>query len=247
MYKQEKKYVILAKDGKKLADAGLYKLSVSESKIRVEYFLNALPIHYDTDAECVLQFRLKEETSRIKKWKKTLSRANSHYVFSTPVQKEVVEICECFLRLQGNLMIAEDETISMKETKQTEQTIECEKKKEVQNLQYIRDLERLKEGNEVLRELYYNRFLLHGYYQYRYVVLGKNFIGVPDHFYEREAIAARMMGFPYFVEAEFIENCEIGEQTRSELPKQGSFGYYLRKLVSTDPVSLHLAETRTES
>ena len=78
-------------------------------------------------------------------------------------------------------------------------------------------------------------------------MLGKNFIGVPDHFYEREAIAARMMGFPYFVEAEFVEKCEIGEQTRSEFPKQGSFGYYLRKFVSSEPVSPHLEERQTES
>lgn len=230
MYWQEKKYVVLAKDGKKLADAGLYKVSVGENKIRVEYFLNPLPIHYDKEAQCVLCFRLKEEGEKTHKWTETLTRANSHYVFSLSLQREVAEIVECHLMLQGKQMIVENEIMSLREKKKSEEITECETERKLPKLQYVRDLEQLKEGNEELRQLYYNSFLLHGFYQYRYIVLGKNFIGVPDHFYEREAIAARIMGFPYFVEAEFVENCEIGSEIRNELPRQGSFGYYLRKV-----------------
>ncbi len=247
MYWQEKKYIVLAREGEKLADAGLYKLSVSDNKIRVEYFLNILPIHYDMEAECVLRFRLSGETFRTQRWKNTLSRSNSHYIFSFPLQREVIEIKDCCLMLQGNLMIVEHENMTRKEREESGQTVECEEKEEPLKLQYIRDLEKLKEGNKELGELYYNSFLLHGFYQYRYVILGKNFIGVPDHFYEREAIAARMMGFPYFVEAEFVENCEIGGQTRSELPKQGSFGYYLRKLGESAGISPLRAKIQTES
>lgn len=247
MYWQEKKYVVLAKEGKKLADAGLYKVSVWEHKICVEYFLNALPIRYDMEAECEICFRWKEGISEVQKWKKRLSRENSHYVFSLPLQTEVAEIVDCRLILQGNQMIVENESMSLKKKGQSEQSMDGKTEEKPVKLQYIRDLEKLKEGNEELRELYYNSFLLHGFYQYRYVVLGKNFIGVPDHFYEREAIAARMMGFPYFVEAEFVENCEISGQTRSELPKQGSFGYYLRKLGETAGFSPLRAAKLTES
>ena len=120
-------------------------------------------------------------------------------------------------------MVVADAGMTVAEIKPAERTEEKE-------LQFIRDLDYLKTGDEDLQQLYYNSFLLHGFYQHRYFVIGKDFIGVPDHFYEREAIAARMMGFPYFMEAEFMEQCRIGGETRKELPKQGSFGYFLKKI-----------------
>ncbi len=84
-----------------------------------------------------------------------------------------------------------------------------------------------------------NSFLLHGFYNYRYVILGKNensfeesssegydasarttedyLLGVPGVFYEREKMVALMFGFEAF-------ECEGGD------PKPGDFGYYLRKV-----------------
>ena len=233
MYKQEKEYVVLAKNGKKIADAGLCKRSILGKKVRVEYFLNTLPIHYGMGMECVLRFRQKGKTTAAHRWKETLEKTNSHYSFSVTLQKDIGEIVDCRLILQGNQVIVGDAGLSGIEAPLTRETKESEVKSEEKicpKLQYIRDLDFLKEGNEEMQELFYNSFLLHGFYQYRYFVIGKNFIGVPDHFYEREAIAARMMGFPYFMEAEFMENCELGGEIRKELPKQGSFGYYLRKL-----------------
>lgn len=65
-----------------------------------------------------------------------------------------------------------------------------------------------------------NSFLLHGFYNYRYVILGKEkdyYIGVPGVFYEREKMVALMFGFEAF-------ECEGGEA------EEGKFGYYLRKV-----------------
>ncbi len=76
-----------------------------------------------------------------------------------------------------------------------------------------------------------NSFLLHGFYNYRYVILGRGenslresspaereyFLGVPGAFYEREKMVALMFGFEAF-------ECEGGD------PKPGDFGYYLRKV-----------------
>lgn len=84
-----------------------------------------------------------------------------------------------------------------------------------------------------------NSFLLHGFYNYRYVILGKGenslrelslggysasspekeeyCLGVPGVFYEREKMVAQMFGFEAF-------ECEGGD------PKPGDFGYYLRKV-----------------
>ncbi len=78
----------------------------------------------------------------------------------------------------------------------------------------------------ILREKYYqmthNSFLLHGYYNYRHLLLMrqetsgqvKYYIGVPGNFYEREKQVARMFGFESF------------EGTR-EPARDGDFGYYL--------------------
>lgn len=65
-----------------------------------------------------------------------------------------------------------------------------------------------------------NSFLLHGFYNYRHVILGKEkeyYLGVPGVFYEREKMVALMFGFEAF-------ECESGD------PKAGEFGYYLRKV-----------------
>ncbi len=223
MYYQKKEYVVLAKDGKKMTDAGLLKLSIAGKKVRAEYFLNPLPVCYGKQMECIIKLRQKGEVATNYKWKEELKKSNSHYSFTRVLPKDIEEIVDCRLVLPGEQMIVKDVNMSIAEASLPVQ-------KEETKLQYIRDLDVLKDGTEEMQELYYNSFLLHGFYQYRYFVLGKDFIGVPDHFYEREAIAARMMGFPYFMEAEFVEQCEIGGETRKELPKQGSFGYYLKKI-----------------
>lgn len=65
-----------------------------------------------------------------------------------------------------------------------------------------------------------NSFLLHGFYNYRYIILGKEqdyYLGVPGVFYEREKMVALMFGFEAF-------ECPGGNV------RAGEFGYYLRKV-----------------
>ncbi len=234
MYKQEKKYVVLAKDGRKIADAGLLKISQTEEKIRMEYFLNELPLQYGTQMECVIKYRQQGEVVSTKSWKDTLKRTDSRYLFSMKTTKPIEELVDCRLVFTGNMMIVSDEKATVAEVASAglkkEEPVKKEETKKERTIRYIRDLDYLKQGNRKMQELYYNSFLLHGFYQHRYLILGKDFIGVPDHFYEREAVAAKMMGFPYFMEAEHVENCSLDGEMRNEAPQMGSFGYYLMKL-----------------
>ena len=65
-----------------------------------------------------------------------------------------------------------------------------------------------------------NSFLLHGFYNYRYIILGREqdyYLGVPGVFYEREKMVALMFGFEAF-------ECPGGNV------QAGEFGYYLRKV-----------------
>jgi len=78
----------------------------------------------------------------------------------------------------------------------------------------------------ILPEKYYrlvnNSFLLHGYYNYRHLILtkvlvrgeGKYYIGVPGNFYEREKQVALMFGFESF-------------ECQEEPAKDGDYGYYM--------------------
>lgn len=77
------------------------------------------------------------------------------------------------------------------------------------------------------QKLVNNSFLLHGFYNYRHVILGKDheignewetcfYIGVPGVFFEREKMVAVMFGFEGF---ECTGPVEIGK-----------FGYYLRRV-----------------
>nr|MBQ8253841.1 hypothetical protein [Lachnospiraceae bacterium] len=243
MYRQEKRYVILAKDGRKICDAGLLKIGLTDEKIRVEYFLNDLPMHYGIQMECVIKYRQQGEVVSTKCWKDTLKKTNSRYVFSLKITKPIEELMDCCLIFPGSVMVVSDEKATIAEVasaglKPEESRDKADIKdnkssnteKEEPQIQYIRDLDYLKYGNKQMQELYYNSFLLHGFYQHRYLILGKDFIGVPDHFYEREAVAAKMMGFPYFMEAEYVETCSLEGDMRKEAPQMGCFGYYLMKL-----------------
>ena len=80
---------------------------------------------------------------------------------------------------------------------------------------------------EQYQRLMYNSFLLHGFYNYRHVILGKNcklrdfekdcyYLGVPGVYYEREKQVAVMFGFEGFESADCIE--------------VGKFGYYMREV-----------------
>lgn len=75
------------------------------------------------------------------------------------------------------------------------------------------------------QKLVHNSFLLHGYYNYRHVILGRfgkeedetYYLGVPGVFYEREKMAAEMFGFEAF-------------EGKTSPVEPGSFGYYMTKV-----------------
>ncbi len=75
------------------------------------------------------------------------------------------------------------------------------------------------------QKLVHNSFLLHGYYNYRHVILGrfgeekdeKYYLGVPGVFHDREKLAAEMFGFEAF-------------EGKSSPVEPGSFGYYMKRV-----------------
>lgn len=80
---------------------------------------------------------------------------------------------------------------------------------------------------EAYQRLVNNSFLLHGFYNYRHLILGKDcrigtenelcfYLGVPGVFFEREKMVAVMFGFEGFESAGAVET--------------GKFGYYLRRV-----------------
>lgn len=81
----------------------------------------------------------------------------------------------------------------------------------------------------VLRQEYqkmvHNSFLLHGYYNYKHLILGKikekdgwcYYLGVPGNFYNREKMVAEMFGFEAFE----------GERNPA---RPGDFGYFMKKV-----------------
>ena len=75
------------------------------------------------------------------------------------------------------------------------------------------------------QKLVNNSFLLHGFYNYRHIILGSEsglgnvrsfYLGVPGVFYEREKMVAVMFGFEGFECSGPVEN--------------GKFGYYMRSV-----------------
>lgn len=78
-----------------------------------------------------------------------------------------------------------------------------------------------------------NSFLLHGYYNYRYILLGKYpdkyYIGVPGIMHEQERMAAAMFGFIGFEKAAVAEG-EDARADEKDASRQGNFGYYMMEV-----------------
>lgn len=74
--------------------------------------------------------------------------------------------------------------------------------------------------NNQYQNLVHNSFLLHGFYNYRHLILGKlddnYYIGVPGTYHEREALVAEMFGFHRFESA--------------NKRNIGTFGYYMTQV-----------------
>ena len=191
------------------------KQNVEETDVRMQ-----IP---DIDKEGKMKQKSESEERRIKKseeWKETKQKSKSE---------------ECQMKKpesESEVAPGDEERSQEMQNKSRVETKESRKETEIPEIVvlYIQDLTQLLSMGEKQRELYYNSFLLHGYYQYRHVVAGDGFIGVPGNFSQREAIAAKMMGFPLFIEAENLQHCEIGEESRAEMPQMGAYGYFLCKV-----------------
>lgn len=203
------------------------KQNVEETDVRMQ-----IP---DIDKEGKMKQKPESEEHQIKKseeWKETKQKSKSE---ECQMKKPESKSEECQIKKpesESEVAPGDEERSQEMQNKSRAETKESRKETEIPENQvlYIQDLTQLLSMGEKQRELYYNSFLLHGYYQYRHVVAGDGFIGVPGNFSQREAIAAKMMGFPLFIEAENLQHCEIGEESRAEMPQMGAYGYFLCKV-----------------
>ena len=215
------------------------KQNVEETDVRMQ-----IP---NIDKEGKMKQKPESEERQIKKseeWKETKQKSKSEECqMKKPesksekrqMKKSESKSEECQIKKpesESKVTPGDEERSQEMQNKSRVETKESRKETEIPENQvlYIQDLTQLLSMGEKQRELYYNSFLLHGYYQYRHVVAGDGFIGVPGNFSQREAIAAKMMGFPLFIEAENLQHCEIGEESRAEMPQMGAYGYFLCKV-----------------
>lgn len=203
------------------------KQNVEETDVRMQ-----IP---DIDKEGKMKQKPESEERRIKKseeWKETKQKSKSEECQMKKSESKSEERQIKKPESESKVAPRDEERSQEMQNKSRVETKESRKETEIPENQvlYIQDLTQLLSMGEKQRELYYNSFLLHEYYQYRHVVAGDGFIGVPGNFSQREAIAAKMMGFPLFIEAENLQHCEIGEESRAEMPQMGAYGYFLCKV-----------------
>lgn len=203
------------------------KQNVEEADVRMQ-----IP---DIDKEGKMKQKPESEERQIKKseeWKETKQKSKSEECQMKKLESKSEERQIKKPESESEVAPGDEERSQEMQNKSRVETKESRKESEIPENQvlYIQDLTQLLSMGEKQRELYYNSFLLHGYYQYRHVVAGDGFIGVPGNFSQREAIAAKMMGFPLFIEAENLQHCEIGEESRAEMPQMGAYGYFLCKV-----------------
>ena len=145
--------------------------------------------------------------------------------------------------VDGSSVKKEQETVEVLPEKNEQETVEesSEKKdlkkddRDIDLQNFRRQIMKIQRGEISILprcewKLANNNFLLHGYYNYRHLVLideGNQLkLGVPGIYHEREARAAATFGFPEFI-AEADVNVTLEPQERNE---NQQFGYWCRQV-----------------
>ena len=257
MFSQKKEYIQLFRGNEKLMTAGLCKLIIWDQKIKIDYYMDHLPIGDHTEGTCHLIYLVRKEGEQNLLQRETtfpflFLKSQFHYAIQTheTAEHKIVKIENCYIELAEQVTepdLAEQNTSALEEEQTGEESSETSGEKIHASekipddnkpgrtdypVRRIDDLKELLSMGEEFVELYYNSFLLHSFYQYRHLLLGKDFLAVPGYFYEREAIAAKMMGFPYFIEAQYVDHCNLAEGKRMKKPVDGTYGYFIRATAS---------------
>ena len=83
-----------------------------------------------------------------------------------------------------------------------------------------------------------NSFLLHSFYNYHHVILGKMgsdgsgnyYIGVPGNYFEREKKVAVMFGFEGFAQSARKNDSSVTRKSEQTQIETGAFGYYMKQV-----------------
>lgn len=83
-----------------------------------------------------------------------------------------------------------------------------------------------------------NSFLLHSFYNYHHIILGKMggdgsgnyYIGVPGNYFEREKKVAVMFGFEGFAQSSRRNDTSVAKKSEQTPIEPGAFGYYMKQV-----------------
>ena len=187
------------------------KQNVEETDVRMQ-----IP---NIDKEGKMKQKPESEERQIKKseeWKETKQKSKSEECqMKKPesksekrqMKKSESKSEECQIKKpesESKVTPGDEERSQEMQNKSRVETKESRKETEIPENQvlYIQDLTQLLSMGEKQRELYYNSFLLHGYYQYRHVVAGDGFIGVPGKYVP---LKETIRGFKMIIDGEMDE------------------------------------------
>ena len=176
----------------------------------------------EKEAEVETQFGDDEETENLEEEQPEKKEQETVEEFSEKKEQEIVEE---FPEKKDQETV--EESLEKKDLKKDDRDID------LQN--FRRQIMKIQRGEISILprcewKLANNNFLLHGYYNYRHLVLideGNQLkLGVPGIYHEREARAAATFGFPEFI-AEADVNVTLEPQERNE---NQQFGYWCRQV-----------------
>lgn len=245
-YFRDMRYLYYENGSKTIDNIGSAKLIKNGSQCRVQIYLKKLPINYPIEAKILLE---EDEEILFQKWF-SIKEPNLQQSFSFEEPKinqnaevlihmgdgaRVVERTEKERKVSAQSHREQEESIDNKELYKQVMKKEIQEQEEPliqeengsddnrewkENEYYMSRISELKELSPDLEPLEHNSFLLHGYFNYKHLLIKKDGtmfrVGVPGNYYVREEMVASMFGFPNF------EPAEAGHCNR----QQGQFGYY---------------------
>lgn len=235
-YFRDMRYLYYENGNRTIENIGSAKLIKNGSQCRVQIYLKKLPVKYPVEAKLQLE---ENEQILFQKWF-SIKEPNLQQSFSFEEAK-INQSAEVFIHMEDGARVLERTEKEKKVSAQSfreekinyrEQYIHVSKQEKEEepetsdnrgwneNEYYMSRISELKELSPDLEPLEHNSFLLHGYFNYKHLLIKKEGdtirVGVPGNYYVREEMVASMFGFPDFVPAKKEHSDKL----------QGQFGYY---------------------
>lgn len=234
----ETKYLYEYKDNKMIPGIkGFLKIVIRNRECKIKIHMDIENCQDDILKLSIFEMESKKKKIIIQKdFQMNGKELNESFLVGEELKKENTTIgCEIIYHnnvyTENQLYDLDTETVGLEASRLNDETWEQEntqQKEDIWKEVYITNMKEISKRYEKWQKYENNSFLMHGYYNYRHIIVSENLLGVPGNYYDKEKQVAAMFGFTDFLTTNSLKHYfENGQLLSEDKVGMGTFGYYV--------------------